>query len=71
MDHPGISLMKPKIWWPKIDELSVMSFDMCEDSANMPQAMALNPWQWLGGTWFQVHMDYVGPVKSKFSDYCG
>ena len=50
--HPGISRMKSlarsHIWWPKMDadiELCARNCGMCQDSANMPQASALHPWE--------------------------
>ena len=39
---------------------------MCQDSANMPQASALHPWEWPGRPWFRVHMDYAGPIQGKW-----
>ena len=71
--HPGISRMKSlarsHIWWPKMDadiELFVRNCDMCQDSANMPQASALHPWEWPGRLWFRVHMDYAGLIQGKW-----
>ena len=71
--HPGISRMKSlarsHIWWLKMDadiELFVSNCGMCQYSANMPQASALNPWEWPGRFWFKVHMDYAGPIQGKW-----
>ena len=71
--HPGISRMKSlarsHIWWPKMDaeiELFVRNCGICQDSANMPQASALHPWEWTGRHWFRVHMGYVGPIQGKW-----
>ena len=47
-------------------ELCVRGCSMCEDSANMPQASALHPWEWPGRLWFRVHMDYAGPIQGKW-----
>ena len=72
-NHPGISRMKSlapsHIWWPKMDadiELFVRNCGMGQDSANMPQASALHPWEWPGRPWFRVHMDSAGPIQGKW-----
>ena len=71
--HPGISRMKSlahsHIWWPKMDvdnKLFVRNCGMSQDSANMPQASALHPWEWQGRLWFRVHMDYAGSIQGKW-----
>ena len=71
--HPGIyrvkSLARSHIWWPKMAaniELCVRNCGMCQESANMPQASALHPWEWPGRPWFRVHMDFVGPIQGKW-----
>ena len=71
--HPGISRMKSlarsHIWWPKMDadiELFARNCGMCQDSANMSQAITLHPWEWPGRPWFRVHMDYAGPIQGKW-----
>ena len=47
-------------------ELCVRNCGMCQDSANMPQARALHPWEWPRRPWFRVHMDYAGPIQGKW-----
>ena len=71
--HQGISRMRflarSHIWCPKMDadiELFVRNCEMCQDSANMPQAGALHPWEWPKRPWFRVHMDYAGPIQGKW-----
>ena len=47
-------------------ELFVMNCGMCQDSAYMLQASALNPWESPERPWFRVHMDYAGPFQGKW-----
>ena len=63
------SLARSHIWWPKMDadiELCVRNCGMCQDSANMPQASALHPWEWPGRPWFRLHIDYASPIQVKW-----
>ncbi len=66
MGHPEIS--RCHIWCSKLDadiELYMRRCGMCQDSANMPQASALHPWECPGRPGFGVYMDYEGPIRAS------
>ena len=45
---------------------------VCEELWYVPRwckyasGSALHPWKWPGSPWFQVHMDYAGPIQGKW-----
>ena len=70
--HPGINRMKrlarSYVWWPGIDkdlEHLVHTCSTCQDHQNAPVSAPLQPWEYPGGPWKRILVDYAGPYKGE------
>ena len=71
--HTGSSRMKELarsyFWWPGLDkdlEGLVRSCPKCLEHRAMPPKAEIHPWDWPKHPWHRLHLDYAGPIKSKF-----
>ena len=71
--HPGISRMKELarsfVWWPGLDDdiqNRVQACTQCQINQKLPTPHPLHPWQWPDHPWSRVHIDYAGPIKSRY-----
>ena len=71
--HIGASRMKELarsyFWWPGLDqdlETLVRSCSHCLENRPMPPKADIHPWEWPRQPWHRLHIDYAGPIKSKF-----
>ncbi|XP_051915879.1 uncharacterized protein K02A2.6-like [Hippocampus zosterae] len=69
--HPGIVKMKTiarqYVWWPNIDmdvEKVCKQCQTCQLEQRMPRHVPLHPWEFPGGVWRRIHIDFAGPFMS-------
>ena len=70
--HPGINRMKrlarSYVWWPGMDkdlEHLVHTCSTCQEHQNAPVSAPLQPWEYPGGPWKRILVDYAGPYKGE------
>lgn len=70
--HPGIVKMKAVarqyVWWPKIDidiEKVCKECETCQLDHHMPRQVPLHPWEFPGGVWKRLHIDFAGPFMGS------
>ena len=73
MGHSGSTRMKELarsyVWWPKLDtdlEGLTNSCPECLSLRAMPSKAELHPWEWPTHPWHRLHVDYAGPVDSRY-----
>ena len=70
--HLGIVKMKSvarnHLWWPGIDreiEEVTRSCEGCQQMKRNPKLTPLHPWEFPGGPWRRIHLDFAGPIEGK------
>ena len=70
--HLGIvkmkSLARNHLWWPGIDreiEEVTRSCEGCQQMKRNPKLTPLHPWEFPGGPWRRIHLDFAGPIEGK------
>ena len=70
--HCGIVRMKELarsyFWWPGLDgqiEETARTCPSCQAVRCMPQPAPLHPWEWPGGPWRRLHIDFAGPFEER------
>ena len=71
--HVGVSRMKEVsrsyFWWPCLDkdlEGLVRTCSKCLSHRSMPPKAEIHPWEWPKYPWHRLHLDYAGPIRSKY-----
>ena len=71
--HQGIiktkSLARMHVWWPGIDgdiEKLVLGCAACQLVRNKPNPAPIHSWEWPGGPWQRIHLDFAGAFLGRF-----
>ena len=71
-EHMGISktksLARYYVWWPKIDEdieTLIKECEPCQVNRNEPEKHSSHTWEYPGGPWQRIHIDFCGPFRGQ------
>ena len=62
------ALARSFVWWPGMDkeiEIKVRQCSVCQLNQSKPAAAPVHSWQYPGGPWERVHVDFAGPFMGR------